>query len=160
TTLNNMGVLLMKAEGKRKEALEAFTRTREIREKLVKDNPGVTRYGNSLAMTLTNIGILHREMKQSKEALAYLDLALKHLQAVRKAEPEFAPATNEFGELLGARATALTDLGRHAEAAADWGQFVLVTPARFRNFARIRRADSLARAGQGEQAMTEAEAVA
>src|SRR5262249_23729427 len=37
---------------------------------------------------------------------------------------------------------------------------VLVAPAQYRVFGRFRRAESLARAGRGEQAMTEAESVA
>src|SRR5262249_43383856 len=58
------------------------------------------------------------------------------------------------------RALALTDLARHADAASDWGRFVLVAPPQYRLFGRVRRADSLARAGQREQAMKEADAVA
>jgi hypothetical protein len=105
------------------------------------------------------MGLLRRAMKQPKEALADLDLLLKHLHAVLKRDPRSLVAADILWRVYYHRALALTDLKRHAEAAADWEQFVLVAPAEYRPFGRVPRADSLARAGQVEQAMKEAEAV-
>src|SRR5262249_4427061 len=158
-TLTNMGVLL-EDEGKRQEALKAYEQARDIAAKLVKDHPEVPVFRNDLAGTLYNTAILRRQMKQAKEALADLDLALKHLHAVLKVEPRSIVVADPLWRVLFLRASILSDLKRHAEAAADWSKVVLVAPAQYRVFGRFRRAESLARAGRGEQAMTEAESVA
>src|SRR5262249_11380357 len=147
-------------EGKRKEALLVYKAARDLGQKLVKDNPSVTEYQNDLARTLFNMGFLRRDMKQFKEALADLGAALTHIAAVLDKDPRYSPAADLLGRVFSNRAVALGALGRHAEAAADWGRFALAAPPQWRALGRLRRALSLARAGQRDQAMKEAQSLA
>src|SRR5262249_29483846 len=134
--LHNMGALL-EEEGKRGEALKVYTQAREILQKLVKSHPAVPKYQKDLALTLINMGSLRRQMQQPKEALALLDESLKHLHAVLKRDPRYSLALDYLWRTYYTRAQTLTDLKRHAEAAADWGKVVLAAPAQYRFFGRF-----------------------
>jgi serine/threonine-protein kinase len=155
-THNNLGVLLRDL-GKREQALTEYQQAHDIQRKLVKAHPDAPAYHVSRAGTCCNLGNLLRDSGKARESLEYYAKAVKWLQAVRQRQPEDAQARLFLRNSHWGRASALNVLGRHREAADDWGQAVRLETGPNRSFLRLKRADSRARAGDYRRSAAEAD---
>jgi serine/threonine protein kinase len=84
--------------GDKQDALDAYQRAREIRERLARDNPTMTEYQSDLAKSHNNIGLLLRETGQPAEALA----ALQRAHEIRERLVRENPTVNEYKSDLAA----------------------------------------------------------
>jgi serine/threonine-protein kinase len=157
-TYNHLGIVLY-ALGKREEALKQYHQSRDLKQKLVNAHPEVRGYQVDLAATCCNLGHLLRDTGKPRDSLSHFDQAVKLLHAVRQDEPNQPTARRFLRNSHWGRAQALTLVGRHREAAADWDQALLLDTGPPRLFLQLRRADSRARAGDYRGAAAEAEAL-
>jgi tetratricopeptide (TPR) repeat protein/tRNA A-37 threonylcarbamoyl transferase component Bud32 len=154
---NSLGNLLS-ALGKRHEALVEHQQARDIRSKLVKAHPLVPAYRIDLAGSYCNVGHLLGDGGKPQEALADYAQAIRLLQAVLQHQPGQPTARLFLRNSHQGRASTLTRLGRHREAVADWDEVIrLGADSSARPWFRLRRAVSLARAGDYGRAAVEAD---
>jgi tetratricopeptide (TPR) repeat protein len=159
TTHNNLAVLLA-GLGKPQESLEEHRRARVLRSKLVQAHPEMSSYRVDLAATCCVMGLWFKDNGKARESLGHFAEALELLQSVAPGAANH-PRTRQYQRTTHwGRAIALCQLGRHREAVADWDQAILLASGEARNYLRLRRADSRARAGDYLLAATEADDLA
>jgi tetratricopeptide (TPR) repeat protein len=147
-----LGIQLAKM-GKRDRALKEHQQARDIRSKLVKDHPEVLAYRVHLGGSCCNVGHLHRMGGKPQQAVADYSQAILLLQDVHQRQPSQLTARLFLRNSHWGRAMALVQLGRHRDAVADWDEVIrLEADASARQGFRLRRADSLARAGDHRRA--------
>jgi tetratricopeptide (TPR) repeat protein len=156
---NELG-LLFRDLAKWPQAEEAFRRALSVREKLAADYPTVPSYRVELGGDRCNLGNLLRASKQPQRALEWYDKAIATLNEALRQAPSDEPARRFLRNAHWGRARAFDDLGRPADAVADWDKAVELSPAPERAEFRANRALSRARAGQAEPAAREAEELA
>jgi serine/threonine-protein kinase len=158
-THNNLA-LLLRALGKPEEAMQHHQQARDRQEKLVKAHPDLSDYGIDLAGTCCNTGIFLSDSGKASESLDHFARAVALLQAIRQRDPNQATARLFLRNSHMGRALALTRLGRHREAVADWDQAMPLDTGGARYFIRLKRADNLARGGDYRRASAEADDLA
>jgi serine/threonine-protein kinase len=157
--LNNLG-LFYQATGRVREAETTYRQGVAILEKLVQKCPDVVEYAQNLALLDFNLGHFFRDQREHARAVdSYgkaIDVYQAHVAKGHALGTVRAPLRNAFFW----RAQALTQLGRHRQALADWDQILRLDDGTYRNFLRLQRALTLARLGRHGPATGEAEAVA
>jgi tetratricopeptide (TPR) repeat protein len=140
-THNSLGIVLSSL-GKRPEAEVAYRQALDIRTELAADFPTVTAHAVSLGGTYCNFGIWVREGGQPDAALAWYQKAIATLEPLVAKEPRPVDARFFLRNSHFARATALDDLGRHAEATRDWERSLELEESRDKEFFRSKLAES------------------
>ncbi|WP_169980260.1 tetratricopeptide repeat protein, partial [Tautonia rosea] len=115
-----------------------------LKERLSEEHPEVPDYRTSLANSHHNLGALYRATGRMAEAEASYQAALTLQERLSEEHPEVL--VNLLSSYSG-RATALDQLGRHAEAAEDWGRALEVDDGSFTEMFRSNRFRSLTKAG-------------
>jgi tetratricopeptide (TPR) repeat protein/tRNA A-37 threonylcarbamoyl transferase component Bud32 len=115
---HNLGVCYR--DTKRPEQAEAaYHKDVEVAEKLVRDHPTVTEFAVYLAGTCGNMGNILSHHHKSQAALEWYTRAIHLLEpVVKQAEPN-ARARRYLSNIHHTRASALAELGRHADALQD-----------------------------------------
>lgn len=112
-----------------KKSQEFFELARRIQVERVEGNPADLEAHNSLASTLSELALAHRELKETDGALAVLD------EGIRRARPALSPAAanKSFALTLTSlylnRSLVLRDLGRPREAAEQARQLLTLLPS-------------------------------
>jgi serine/threonine-protein kinase len=155
-THSRLGLLLIELR-KLQEALKEYQQEHHLLVKLVKVHPDVPVYKINLAGTCCNLGSLLGATGKARQALDHYARAIELLHAVRQRQPDNPTAKVFLHNSHRGRAVLLTRRHRHHEAIADWDRVVELTPAAQRDFARLQRACSRARAGDYRRAALEAD---
>jgi serine/threonine-protein kinase len=144
----NLGNRLMHL-GKWPDAEAAHRQALALQNKLATDFPAVPAYAVELAGSYCNLGSLVRERGEAAASLDWYGKGLATLQPVLAKEPQLVTARLFLRNVYSGRAQALAQLGRDAEAAADWEQARALNDEKLRDEAfRLGRAYALVRAGQ------------
>jgi serine/threonine-protein kinase len=156
---HNLGVLLRRM-GQLDEAALAYRAALPLREQLVREHPAVHDYVVELGNSYNAYGQLLRYGGKPAEAVGWLDKAVTTLQPMVQQEPRLVTARTYLCSAHQARALALNQLGRYADAARDWEQAVALDLARNRPSNRLQLALSLVGAGDHMAATRLAEELA
>ena len=156
---NDLGILLCDL-GKRAEAEAAYRQALSIQDKLATDFPAVPQYRIALGGSQVNYALLPREILQPEQALEWSAKAIANLESVLRQVKVDATTQLFLRNAHVARARALDDLKRYAEAAAAWDKAAELSPQPLRPEMRMSRALSRVRAGQVDAATREAEELA
>jgi serine/threonine-protein kinase len=157
-TFNNLGVLHFYA-GRKAQAKQDHEEALVLRRRLTHDYPDVPEYAMNFGGCYCNIGDILRDQGQLAAALDYYDQALRIFQDVVRKYSRNQDAEDWLIEGHKGRARTLGQMGRHAEAAAEWGHASERERGPHKDFLRLRRAASLARAGRSAEAAGEVDAV-
>jgi len=103
-----------------------------------------------------NLGEVRRQRGKPSDALKCYAEAIETFTAVLQKDAQEAGAQAGLRQSHANRAAALGQLGRHAEAVADWDRVVALSSGEMRLRGRLLRAQALARAGQHQRAGEEA----
>jgi tetratricopeptide (TPR) repeat protein len=157
-TCTNLGNHL-RDQGRYDEAEPVYRRAVGEYETLVQRFGAMPACRLELASSKVQLGHFLRLRYGPGEALRLYDGALSVAWPLRRQEPRDMTARWTVWRAHWRRAEALGDLGRHAEALADWEQVLALSPMAERPEVRLERARSLARAGYATEAVAEAEAL-
>jgi eukaryotic-like serine/threonine-protein kinase len=156
TSHHNLGVLLAGA-GRRSEAEAEYRTALAVREKLAADHPDVPQYRLELVPSYNTLALLLRDGGDPQAALGWLDRAVETLNPLVAQAPRAVTQRQYLRNTLQGRARTLEQLGRYATALADWDQALALADSSVPPAWRLARAVCLARAGQPDRAVTEAE---
>jgi tetratricopeptide (TPR) repeat protein len=107
----------------------------------------------------SNLGALLTDHGQPQEALVWLDRAAGILTAAHEQDRSLAEARNSPCTSHANRALAYQRLGKYGEAIQDWDRAVALDPKGEQSLLRVRRAESLMKAGRVAEAVAEAGAL-
>jgi tetratricopeptide (TPR) repeat protein len=156
---NDLGLVLLNLR-RFPQAETAFRQALNIREKQAADFPSVPDHAVKLSGSYVNFGHLVRERDEPAAALDWYARAMVRLEAVLKQEPRLADARLFLRNAHWERAKALGQLGRYAEAVADWERARACNDEKQRDRSfRLQIAAALARAGQLGEATAAVEAL-
>jgi serine/threonine-protein kinase len=156
-TYHNLGDLYQRtARGAEAEA--AFHKALDIHKRLAEAHPTVTGYAVDLGRAYGRLGHLLK-LSNPSVALDWLDQSRRTHEGVLRRQPGHAEARECLSDVHEGRATALTQLGRPAEAIPDWDRAVELADGANRVAWRLRRARTLAQLGEHVRATAEAEAL-
>jgi serine/threonine-protein kinase len=158
-SLNDLG-LMLEDMGKLDAARNAYQHAMTIQEKLAADFPTITAYAVDLAGSQGNYGQLLLKGKQPKEALPWFAKSMATLRPVLARQPNQATARRYLRNAHWNQAMALDQLHRHAEALKDWDEALVLSPLAQQPSMRLQRALSLARNGELDKAVAEADQLA
>ncbi len=150
-TYHNLANLLADL-GRLNEALREHTQALGLRVKLAHAEPHVPLHEELVAQTCLERARLLARLNRFQDSRADLDEAIGRLDGLRH--------RNRKGQLsfaLTTRAMVLTHLGQPGRAVADWDRALQLAPLAERARLRLRRAESLARAGDYRRAAAEAD---
>ncbi len=145
--------------GKTAEAEKCFRDALGLYERLVSKFPQTTRYVLQQAATWANLGHLLCELNRSEESLQYSQAAAAALNAAGDLDRNLVPVREALRNAHWARAEALSRLGKHAEALADWNKALEVSSDADRDRLRLGRAEAFAHTGDHTQAAAEAQSL-
>jgi tetratricopeptide (TPR) repeat protein len=106
-----------------------------------------------------NLGLLYRDSGRVEAGLECLQKAMRTLERVLARDSAQAEGQRMLRHACRSRAIALTQLGRHTEALADWNRLLELDQVR-KPGPRWQRLRTLARLGERNQAIREAEILA
>jgi serine/threonine-protein kinase len=149
--------LLYRQTGRPKDAEVAYQKALALRQQLHDDHPTVTAYAIDLGGTLCNLGHLRRDQGQPEDALDFYARAIATLEEVLNRDQRHTTARLFLRNSHQGRARTLGQLQRHGEAAKDWERAIELDDGRQWPYFRLQRAVSLARAGEHEPALRQAE---
>jgi tetratricopeptide (TPR) repeat protein len=112
--------------GRRTEALQAFDRSRAIREKLAAANPTVTQFQTDLAEILNNIGVIQRLSSQRAEALQSFQKALVIREKLVALNPTVTSYQSQMATNLGNIAAIQRETGEPAKALESYQRALAV----------------------------------
>jgi tetratricopeptide (TPR) repeat protein len=144
--------------GKRAEAEAAYRKGLAIQKSLAEAHPRVPSYLVDLGQNYGRLGHL-KKGTDPRDALKWLDLACQTHQAALRIEPNHQLARQCLAHVHEGRATAWTRLGHPKEALQEWDQALAHDAGRYRDWWRMRRAQTLVRLGERLRALDEAKAV-
>jgi tetratricopeptide (TPR) repeat protein len=125
---------------------------------LAADYPAVTAYAENLGGTYGNFGTLMRDRGEAAASLNWYAKALATLRPVLAKEPRLVMVRQFLRNAYRSRAEALAQLGKHADAAADWEQALALNDEKqYDGGYRLQWASALVRAGQHAAATVAAE---
>jgi serine/threonine protein kinase/tetratricopeptide (TPR) repeat protein len=153
----NLGSVLRQL-GKGAEAEAEYRQALAIVKKLAADFPTEPDIQILLGGTYSSLGNLALYDGRPADALPWLDQAVQVIAPVLEREPRLAIARLGLRNCHGARAQALTELARFADATRDWERALELDDSPRRARARLARAAGLARVEPGK-AVAEVEAV-
>jgi serine/threonine protein kinase len=146
----NLGELLM-ILGRYNQASDAYARGLPIREKLAHDFPADKSYAVDLAGCYGGIGSVVRMRGQPEAALDWYAKALSRLKPVLAESPRLAEARRFACIVHMARALALDQLARPAEALKDWDRALALDDGERQEAIRLARAATQARADKARK---------
>jgi len=146
TSYNNLGIHYG-AAGRTEDAEAMFKRAMEFRERLVEQHTELIEVRVGLGGTYCNLGVLYRNSPEPGPALRWFDRAETTLQSALDREPRHDKARAFLYNTVRGRASTLDRLGRHGEAAEDWGRAARLDEGRWHDYYLWNRARSLALAG-------------
>jgi serine/threonine-protein kinase len=152
---NSLGTL-QSITGNRAAALRSFQEALRVQTGLTEKHPELTGYQIDLAGMRVNIGHLLCDEGKPQDSLAGYEQAITTLDLVRRRLPSDPTVRLFLRNAHIGHARALNQLGRHAGAAADWEQALMLDEGPQRSAYRISWADALARAGEHARATTQA----
>ena len=161
-TCNNIAQLQHDA-GELEEALCSYERARQLREKLVDNNPTWPDNQRDLGASCINIGNLYRDTDRQAEALRSYERACIILTKLVNANPlvpeyqNMLAATYSYMAGMQPMTAELTaTLGLWQQALTHWERAVKLDDGRRRDQLRIQRAVILVHLGRHAEAVTEA----
>jgi serine/threonine-protein kinase len=159
-TWNNLGILQGRT-GKPQEAVRSYERARDIYLQLIKSHPEAPDYHVDLAGTHVNLANLQRDTGNASEGLKSVNQAIPLLLSARQYEPRNPTYRLYLRNAHWSRAVTLAQLGRHRDAAADWGEVLRLNavPADSAGI-RLKRLGALMRAGDHYDARAQVEDLA
>src|SRR5262249_26480041 len=157
--LNSLA-LIYSHSGRGDQAQAAYERVLAILDPLIRKFPDERRYATSAAAAHLNLGELLRGCGRPGEGLAHQDRAIALLRTVLDTSPLDGPARGLLLSATGARALALRQMGRAADAVAAWDKVLELAPEAERRRYRLMRAPVLAAAGDHAGAAAETGALA
>jgi tetratricopeptide (TPR) repeat protein/tRNA A-37 threonylcarbamoyl transferase component Bud32 len=156
---NNLGGLLL-GTGRPSEAEVVQRKALEVCEALVAEQPTVPEYALRLGASYCNLGAAFAALGRQENALELYDRAVATLGPVLRGNTRHARARRFLHNSHWNRAGLLVQLGRTAEADADWEQALALAPEAEREQLAVDRADALilaairgARGGDPEAAL-------
>jgi serine/threonine-protein kinase len=156
---NALGILLA-ALGRTSEAEAVYQQALTLQAQLAADFPAVPQYAVDLGAVYCDFAHLLRDRRGPAASLEWYAKAQAVLRPVLDKELVRGTARLFLRNVHWGRAEALDRLGRHAEAAADWEQAIARNDERpSEGWLGLRRALSLARAGQHREATAAVEAL-
>jgi tetratricopeptide (TPR) repeat protein len=116
-----------------------------VREEVARRHADLAANRLELGGVYCNLGHLLRARHKAADALEYYDKALRTLEGIAGAGArQRATAQLYLRNTFGGRAAARAQLGRHAEALADWDRAIALVPAGpIRDFYRLKRCFTL-----------------
>jgi serine/threonine-protein kinase len=157
-THNNLGSLLSGLGRLGQAEAECSAAFREL-EQLTHDSPDVPEHALGQGFAAVNLGELVRKQGQPDAALAWFTRAIGILTRVLERDKRMERARQALSAAHRTRAEVLDQLGNHAEAEGDWHRALSLSKAAERETIQLLRAVALVRAGDAEQAVSEAEAL-
>jgi serine/threonine protein kinase len=154
----NRAVLLNELR-RAEETQKAYQKAIPLLEKLVAQLPDVPAYATELANYYKSLGLALHENGQSQAAVGWMTKAIDTLQPLLTKDPRQALARHYLSMAHSGRAVAMTQLGRHRDALADWDRALENVQDQYRALARMKRARTLALAGETAKAVAEANAL-
>lgn len=152
--LLNLG-LIYSVENEVDKAADVFRRADDLLRPLVESHPGDDVYGLSLSALYINWGILLRRT-DLPEAFIKFNRAVELAEAALGREPHYPVARSRALNAHGARALALDQAGKLAEALSDWDRVVELADDDIRAHHRVNRAILMIKAGSYHRAAGEA----
>jgi tetratricopeptide (TPR) repeat protein len=147
--------------GQSSPSQDYFHRARELLDPLVRQHPEMIEYGVSLGSVCGNAALVLRDTGRPAEALEWHDRAVRSLEDVLARSPHNGTVRHRAINAHGARAGTREQLGRYADAAADWGRAIELADGDPRRDAfRISRALCLPRQGAHAAALAEVQEMA
>jgi tetratricopeptide (TPR) repeat protein len=131
-----------------------------LAEAAVAHGPDADRAHLVLAEVLIDLGEVLRRAGRPADALPPCRRAIATLDGLHRKDPANSIFQGNLLNAHGVRATALSQLGRHAEAVADWDRIVELASEIDRAHYRVQRAVELVAAGDHIRAAAEAGALA
>jgi serine/threonine-protein kinase len=151
---------LYRSMGRLDQAQAAFQKALAVQESLARQHPTVTEYAVALGGTYSNLGRAVDEQGKPAVALDWYAKAIDKLAGVARQEKQHVLAREFLRNAYWGRAETLTQLGRHAEALADWDRTIELADGSQRDSLRLERALVLASLGQHARAVAAAGDVA
>jgi tetratricopeptide (TPR) repeat protein len=138
-----------------------FRRARDLLDPLVRQHPENVEYGVSLGSVCNNAALVLRDTGRPAEAMKWHDRAVRTLEDALTRSPQNSGLRTFAVNAYGARAGTREQLGRYAEAAADWGRAIdLAEGDSRRDSFRTSRAICRLKQGAHAAALPEVEAMA
>jgi hemoglobin len=156
---NSLGIQRA-GEGRRAEAEEFYQKALALYERLAVESPAVAQYRVGAEGSRINLAHQFAAKGGAEDALALYDRAVTALRAVLDHSPQDTTARLYLRNAHWGRGLALTTLGRHADAVADYGRAAELTDGAGRAPFAARHAVALARAGDHTRAAAEVDALA
>jgi tetratricopeptide (TPR) repeat protein len=139
----------------------AYAKAREVWEKLVSDYRGNIEYAVGLSTVDRKLGNVAQKQNNSNAAVERFAKAIRDIDSLPAPQRDDATVQSALFDAHRLRADELTaNLGRHVEAIEDWNEARKFAPKNTRLLVEIRRAQTLARAGEHAEAIEAAEAIA
>ena len=158
-TYGNLAIVL-DANQKRDAAEELVRKAVPIFQNLVDEHPKVPQYRVDLGNAYNQLASLWNDPKRPEVKLEWYAKAIQALEAVQRMEAGNVWVKQFLPLNLYERATALSSLGRHAEALADWDRIIALQGGSGEDQFRLGRALALAHLGDHKQATAEAKELA
>jgi serine/threonine protein kinase/Flp pilus assembly protein TadD len=158
TTHHDLGLLFRRA-GRWADAERSFRQALAIQEPLLGRNREISDFAIELATTAINLGLLARGQGNSQASVEWYVRAVQTLNDVLKTEPQQTDARSLLAQAYASRARSLTNLGRHAEALADWDHSLECVKKDAVPGTRLGRAATLAHLGSYKEAVALAEQI-
>jgi tetratricopeptide (TPR) repeat protein len=146
-----------KTETKLEEANIAYERLLAVMEKVSSGCPARMDFALALGSTYYEFGFFLNEQGKSEEALSWFAKGIQALQDLRKKQPGDAKVQRYLLETHWARARALVQLKRPKEAFPDYDRAIDLDTGVSRNALEWERILTQARAGESDQATSQAE---
>ena len=152
---NDVG-LVLQAAGRPREAEAAFRKAIAAWEKLTSVANPAAEHLIGLGTSCQNLGDLIRDRGDSADALDWYARALQALEPESHGGAHPAGARDALRNTYWGRADALTRLGRHKQALADWDRAIALADPKSRGWFQLFRLAALARTGDHAKATEEA----
>lgn len=114
-SFHNLGVIYY-YEGDDENALNYYFKAQEIRNKLSKEHPYLTKYKNDLADTYNNIGIVYKHKGEYEKALEYYLKVLAIYEEINKSNTGDFSSKTGLGAAYNNLGLVYTTIGNYSEA--------------------------------------------
>jgi serine/threonine-protein kinase len=156
---HNLGDVCLRLN-RQPEALQAYQNSLTLAKELTAEEPSVTDHVTILGSDYEGLGKIERDAGHHEAAAQWYSDAVAALAKIMEKNAQDPTARRYQRNAYEGRAIELGQLGRHAEASADWERALALTEASQRPRLGVRPALALARSGDHEHAVAEADALA